>query len=363
MVCHRAFYSLPADARAGQAGVRVPEGDAPRAAPPERAGLASWQRALRDPSWQGALAGASAHARAELRVYVLTPAAPPPVLLPPRGTAAAPPASAAAAAPLAPMRLLSATQARRHAGGAAATEEDHSDSDSEEWGATAGTQAVAAGRTGGPAQVGLFVGGGAPGDAQGGSAGEPPAACAAAAARPLRPPSPKYDESCNFLEALQFHGCEALPSGAAAPPGATPAAATSPAQPPRAAAAPSAPPAHASGAAAAAAAAQRGKARRLADASQITPPSDTHASTPASQAGFAAGAGAPAHVSLMVIEVYAATRGACFVGICVRLRSCADARDDAPCRMRQVICCQTRSMTRCSAYRCASRTMARRTAR
>jgi hypothetical protein len=211
-----------------------------------------------------------------------------------------------------PKRLLdTSTQAR-------AVLADGTDSESDEWDAARGTQAagaVNAGRgTSGPAQVGLFVGIVAEEDKR-------PAAAEEHAPRPV---SPKYDESVNYLEAFKYYGCEALPDAAAT--AATPrasAGARAAGTPAAAGAGPVAattPGALRGGAVrgAAAAAALLARLPRCVDASQITPPSDTHASTPASQAGFtSASAGAPAHVTVMVIEVHAAVRGASRLWLCL----------------------------------------------
>ena len=119
-----------------------------------------------------------------------------------------------------------------------------------------------------------------------------------------RPASPKYEERVDYAQMLKSIGCEVLSEAGYEDVADTPAAALA-APPAGAVAAPLAPVLRPGSA-------RRGRSCWSLGRSQITPPSRTHASTPVSQAGFAvAGAQAPAHVTVMVLEVFAAVRGAC----------------------------------------------------
>ena len=246
-----------------------------RSAPPRarsRRTLASWRAELADPSWRAPRPDRSApSAPRPPRLYILTPARRPPrraELLAELGQLPASQPTASGAPPSGP------------AAGAADTGSD------DEWEAMQKTLAAAAAAhgPGSAARISTLLRHGDEGTGTG----------------PARPASPKYEERVDYLQALKYYGCEVMPEGAddaavaatPAPELAAPAAvAVAPLQP-------------------GGAMAQRGRSRRSLGRSQITPPSRTHASTPVSQAGFAiAGAQSPAHVTVMVLEVFAAVRG------------------------------------------------------
>jgi DNA polymerase zeta len=164
-----------------------------------------------------------------------------------------------------------------------------------------GVGAVNPGRGGGPAQVGLLVGANAwPPD-------EP---------QP-RPPSPKYETDVTFWDVIQATSGGPAAMGeatatAAAADGARQEQTETPATQPIAGGGAPAPP----GGITVEAASRRRRSSTAAGApSQITGPTATHTSTPASQAGFRPGSGGVPggeanHVSVMTIEMCAQTRGA-----------------------------------------------------
>jgi hypothetical protein len=253
----------------------MPQQRAPSRARSRLRGLAAWRAA--DPSWQAPRPDRSARAAPrQTRTYILTPMRRPPrraVLLAALGQL---PPSQPTASGAAPDGAHAAT-----AGG------DADGGSDDEWQAMYRSLAAAAAVNGpgSAARVSTVL---RHGDHGGGSGG-------------ARPASPKYEERVDYLQALKYYGCEALPETADDDSAATPADA--PAAPGAAQPAPALP---------GAAMARRGRSRRSLGRSQITPPSRTHASTPASQAGFAvAGSQAPAHVTVMILEVFAAVRGAC----------------------------------------------------
>ena len=157
-----------------------------------------------------------------------------------------------------------------------------------------GVGAVNPGRGGGPAQVGLLVGS----DAWGADEPVP------------RPPSPKYETDVTFWDVIQ--ATTVGPAALVGEPGTTAAADETPATQPSGGGAAGAPAQPAGGEAAGEARSRGRRSSAVGAPSQITGPSVTHTSTPASQAGFRPGGpvgGVANHVSVMTIEMCAQTRG------------------------------------------------------
>ena len=164
--------------------------------------------------------------------------------------------------------------------------------------ASDGVAAVNPGRGGGPAQVGLLVG-----------------ADSWAPDEPLpRPPSPKYETDVTFWDVIQATSGgpgvlgEATPTAAAD--GARHEQTETPATQPSAG---GGAPAQPGGNTVEAVSRRRRSSAAAGAPSQITGPTVTHTSTPASQAGFRPGSAVPGgeanHVSVMTIEMCAQTRG------------------------------------------------------
>ena len=246
-----------------------------------RRGLAAWRSELSDPSWRAPRPDRSAPAAPRSkRLYVLTP-----MRRPPRR------AELMASLGRLPISQRGASGAPAFAHTTPGDDADDPGSD-DEWQAVRKSLAAAAAAIGpdSVARVSTVL---CPADE-------------GAASAPARPASPKYEERVDYAQVLKAIGCEVLSEAAFEDVAATPAAVL--AAPAVAADAAPLAPALRPGSA------HRGRSCWSLGRSQITPPSRTHASTPVSQVGFAvAGAQAPAHVTVLVLEVFAAVRGACFM--------------------------------------------------